>query len=616
MMRNEENGVIKSPTSSGKTYTSSTTQWRNHPNITGGQPVVHLSGTTDARKDAIAKSRDSHVTAEVLYGRNDACPLARGDYHSDNDAGNAPITSPDGTEPSEWFKTMCEKRGLHISVAHDIFERRHRNGLPCSESGGNCPSTTQWRDIPRNEDDEVDYDVLHATHQFARVPQLIKDCNLIIDERPDFTLHTNTGRWRKKINSYLREIDAPITQWEGLMVGITGGLNIDLTQLHNALKEPNASWFMNNSNAHALAPGIVEAIATAEKRSHERWVGMTDYTYPTLNPHYEGPDQKVTIRVVFNEQNNIRLLQAIPDFSEARCVIGLDAYPTMPKWEANTIWDTKMVSIVDTDSFHDWRRNQRNLNIVQVGDNKYSWTREGYSHPKVKVLCNALRQKYGAGFRTGITSKRFLDDLRDQLLEAGIDTPDTIYFGNEKSVDDFDSEQAGIVAGCISPSSEDIKDWMALLDKKAAPRREEDDDYQGQQWVGEDANVAKELIADVREKRVLQACGRYARSPQQPDSGATVYVLTNVLPEEYVDKRVENANVFERKEKQILDYVSSSNGVAPRTIEENTDSTRSHIHTTLNKCRDYSWMQVEEKPGHNDPDIFYADYSPDGCVEL
>jgi len=616
MMQNGENGVIQSPTSSGKTHTPSTTRWRSHPEITGGQPVVFLSGTKDARDGAIVKSRESHATVRDVEGREDACPLARGEYDSNNEAGNAAIRSPDGSEPSEWFKTMCEKRGLPVSVAHRKFAREYDGTLPCCENGGKCPSTTQWTDIPRNDDGEVDYDVLHATHQFARVPQLIEDCNVIIDERPYFTLHTDTGRWRGKINSYLREIDAPVKRWEKLMMGITGDYDVDLKQLQDALTEPEPDWFTTDPNAHALVPGIVEAIVTAEERDHERWVGKTDYTYPTLNPNHEGPEQKGTIRIVFDNQNDIRLLQAIPDFSEARCVIGLDAYPTMPKWKANTVPNLKREGLVETDDLHDWRRNQRNLTIVQVGNNKNSWTRQGYNHSKVRVLCNALRRKYGDEFTTGITSKQFNDDLREQLAGAGIEAPKTIYFGNEKSVEDFDSERVGVVAGCISPSDDDIKDWIALLDKDATPKREVKEGYQGQEWVGEDAEMAEEILADVRENKVLQACGRYARSPQQPDDGATVFVLTNVLPDEYVDRKVDDVSEFGQKEKQILDYVASNDGVTVRTIRGDTDISKKHINDTLNKCRGYSWMQVDEDAGQYNADVFNADRCPDGLVEV
>jgi len=616
VMETGENSVVQSPTSSGKTHNPSTTRWRSHPEITGGEPVVFLSGTTDARDDAIAKSKESWVTHEVLEGRQDACPLAAGDYDPGNKAGNTAISAPDGSEPSEWFTTMCEKRGLPISVAHGKFAREHSGTLPCSGNSEDCPSTTQWGDIPRNEDGEVDYDVLHATHQFARVPQLIEDCNLIIDERPDFTTGIDRRRVPDIVSSYLLEIDAPVRTWEELMMGLTGDYDVDVDQLEAALSEPDSDWFTTTPNAHALAPGIVEAIVTAEKRIHSLWVGTTDYTYPTLNPDHEGPEQKGTIRIVFDSENNIRLLQAVPDFSEARCIIGLDAYPTMPKWEANTVSGIEKKSIVETDSRHDWRRNQRNLTIVQVGDNKNSWTRQGYNHSKVRVLCSAVRRKYGNEFTTGITSKQYENDLEKQLTEAGVDSADKIHFGNEKSVEDFDSERVGIVAGCISPSDEDIKDWIALLGKDATPKREVVDGYQGQEWVGEDADVAEEILADVRENKVLQACGRYARSPQQPDDGAIVFVLTNVLPDEYVDRKVDDVHEFGPKQRQILDYIASNDGVTVRTIKENTDISKKHINDTLNKCRGYSWMQVDENAGNYNADVFSADRCPDGLLEV
>ena len=616
-MENGENGVIESPTSSGKTHKISTTRWRSHSEITGDEPVVLLSGTTDARDDAIAKTKASHALSKTLEGRDDACPLSAGEYDRGNDEGNIPITAPDGSEPSAWFTTMCKKRGFPVSVAHGKFEREHDGTLPCCENGEKCRSKEQWTDIPRNDDEEVDYDVLHATHQFAQVPRLIEDCNVVIDELPDFTPSISSGQLKQMVRSYLSQVNTPIESLGELITGLTKDYDIGRDQLQDALTEPDSKWFTTDSDAHALAPGIVEAIVTAEEWGHELWVGTADYTYPTLNPNHEGPEQKSIIRVVFDSKQQIRLLQAIPDFSEARCVIGLDAYPTMSKWKGNTLRSIEAKQIVSNDERHKWRRNQRNLTIVQVGDNKNTWTRQNYNDRKMGVLCNALRRKYGDGFTTGITSKQYENKFRKQLVEAGIETPETTRFGNQKSVEIFGSEWIGLVAGCISPSSDHIKTWLALLDKDATPKREAvDGHYQGQEWVGEDADVARELLADVREKEVLQACGRYARSPQQPDDGATVFVLTNVLPDEYVDKKVDDVDVFREKEKQILDYIASNDGVSASTIEENTDSSRSYIHDTLNECRSYSWMNAEEQPGHNNPTIYSAEYSPDGYVEL
>jgi hypothetical protein len=203
------------------------------------------------------------------------------------------------------------------------------------------------------------------------------------------------------------------------------------------------------------------------------------------------------------------------------------------------------------------------------------------------------------------------------MRSIGIDSPDTTHYGKEKSVDIFDGEKFGLVAGCISPSSEQIKDWLALLEKEATPRREEFDDYEGQDWVGPDADVAKELLRDVREKGVLQAAGRYARSPDDPDDGATVYVLTNVLPSRKVDREVDDVQTFGTKAQEIIATVADSrDGLTPREILSRVDASRRYVYKILDQCRETPWMDVEEGAGSNDPDVFYTDRSPNCIVEL
>ena len=616
MMGNGKSGVIQSPTSSGKTYTPSTTEWRNYTGFTRNEPVILFSGTTDARDAAVKKSRNSCATYEVLLGRDDSCPLAQGKYDSNNTARDASIQAPDGSEPSEWFATLCDKRGLHISIAHGIFERKHHDTLPCC-TDGRCDSIAQWENVPRDSDGNVCYDVIHATHPFLRVPQLVKDCNLVIDEQPDFIVDIGTGRVRKMTSAYLNEVGASINTWEGLVTSLTNRSD-KIGQLNNISETPDNSWFLENKDAHALAPGIVEAITTAEQRRHGRWVGSTRYSYPTLNPYHDGPEQVVEINVILEEDDyEVNLLQVKPDLSEAKSVIGLDAHPAMAKWRANVGQSIGKKQIVDAEEHQMWRKNERNLFIIQVGQNKNSWTTGDFNHNKASVICEELRNKYKDWFRTGITAKRFAKDLERHLSEAGANNPETIYFGNEKSVDCFGSERVGLVAGCISPDDKKIKDWMVLLEKEADPGREVVEAWNGgQKWVGPDADVAHSLIRDVRENRVLQACGRYARSPEKSDNGAIVFVLTNVVPDRFVDEEIEDIRPFGKKHQQTIEYVESRDGVKPKEIINNVDVSRKHIYNTLEICRDCSWMQVNEEAGEYNASIYYADRCPNGIAEV
>jgi hypothetical protein len=623
-MQNRENVVIRSPTSSGKTHIPSTTRWRDYPDVTGDKPVVVLHGTTDARNDAFGKSEASYATPQVLRGREDedrgGCPLARGDYDSNNDKRNTPLVAPDGGEPSEWFETMCNDRGLPLSVAHSVFEQDHPGESPCCAGDDDCQSSTQWDGIPRSDNGEIYYDVLHATHQLARVPQLIEDCNVIIDEEPDFEMNLSTERVRKSVTSYLQEINAPVESWERLVMVVTGKAGADIGRLREYVNEanPDRGWFQNGDDAHALTPGIVRALLNAEEREHSRWFGQTHYTYPELIPGHDSPDHEIILRIVFDSSYEIKTLQAVPDFSRARCVIGLDAHPTKSKWQMNTLRDIKTDKLVEGEKLHEWRRKERNLKIVQVGDDKYSWTRGNSNEDKVTVLCDELRRRYEEGFQSGITALRCEKTLKGCMKRAGVENPDTIHYNKEKSVNTFEDYPVGLVAGCISPSDDDIKDWLALLDKEATPRREADGNCKGQEYVGTDADVADELLKSVCQTGVLQAVGRYARSPRDPDGGATVYVLTNVLPDEYVDKKIEGVKVFGEKQQQILDYAfNSPDGVTVQEVTENTDATRQHVNDTLKKCCSCSWVDAEEDDDRRqNPTVYDVTRCPKGLVDM
>jgi len=209
-VRHQEEVVIDAPTGLGKSYTVATEPWRYWADVTGGQPVVHLSPTRDARDQALAHSRDADsVAAAVLRGRAEACPVARGchdpggdnDDHGDGDDDDVddhdqeeavPVTM-NGMAASDWFDAVCDGRGVPFSTAHAYLAEHNDQGitLPCYRGETVCLAIAQWDGLPRTEEGDPAVDVIHATHQFAYVPSLVQSCTVVFDEQPDFSVDTD-----------------------------------------------------------------------------------------------------------------------------------------------------------------------------------------------------------------------------------------------------------------------------------------------------------------------------------------------------------------------------------------------------------------------------------------
>ena len=237
-MRAGKVGVLDSPTSLGKSHTGAATPWRENPETTGGEPVVMLSKTKDARGEAADKSEKHGVSHHVLKGRDDLCPIAQGD-HDDQIRIN-------GLAASEWIAQQCDYKGMTFAGAHAYLAARY--DLP-----DDCPAASQWSGVPRDDDGEPSHDVIHATHQFAFVPALIRNTNIVIDEQPDFAVMgpgatdggkkekgTNVSNYnhddlRRAVNAYLNEADAPLETYSAL---VTVAANDDIPTpngLENAL---------------------------------------------------------------------------------------------------------------------------------------------------------------------------------------------------------------------------------------------------------------------------------------------------------------------------------------------------------------------------------------------
>lgn len=659
VIREEDDRVVDAPTALGKTYTTATTRWGARDDITGGAPVVQLLETRDARDEAIAAAEEHGGEFHVLKARHEACPVAAGDYDPPEDASaaedldHAPV-SVDGEPASEWLRRMCDGRGIPFSAVHRRLEEIHdgEGGLPCCEDG-ECESVTQW-DVFR----EGDPPLVIATHNFAHAPGLRMGTNVVIDEEPSFEADLNTDRVRRAVGAYLREIDAPVSTWEAFVTLAThDGYGSDAGNEREALKhaldrEPERAWYFEHEDAHTMAPALARAIFHAEDRGNQRRVGKTPHEPPRLDANAADEDawNREWVTVVLNDQNDVERIWSVPDFQLARSVVGLDAHPAMPVWQQQTVPYIQPKSVLDSEERRLWRRYERGLRVVQVGDaTRPLASGEYFDYDGCGALAEQLHHEYGADFRTAITSKAAEEKLQRVLEGAGVVDAETMHFGEEKSRNDFAGERVGLVNGSIDPGDDLLLDYLAALDLDAEPERggvccrhcgDRDDvpdepgdgcpECLGTGWTrdhgrgfeGEDAETAASILASVREAHVAQSAGRYARDADDPADHATVFVRTDAMPEKFADVQVPGVvwTYGKKQEAIVRELREAERPLSARTLAERVGCTREHVRQTLEELRHddrVDDVQAFERAGDHGATLYATDGVPNsGVVDL
>jgi DNA-binding transcriptional ArsR family regulator len=658
-MRNEDARVVDAPTSLGKSFTVATTRWGARDDITGDRPVIHLSETRDARDEAIEVADEHGGQYFVLKSRHEACPVAAGDYDppddDDVDIDYMPITV-DGVPASDVIQELCDGRGLPFSAVHRYLEDNNDQSaeLPCCEGSSTsydhedgefndgesseCPAIHQWE---RYRDG--DWPLVLATHNFAHVPGIRSHNNVVLDESVDFAADLETARVRDAVGAYLREIDAPVTTWEHLLtLAEYDGWGDDAAAEREAMEqaldcEPDREWYFTDERAHTMAPALARAIFHAEERSNGRRVGKTPYEPPRLdaNVHDEDSWNQEWLTVVLDEHNDVRTVRSVPDFSAARSVVGLDAHPALPVWQANTLPYIQRAEVLEPEARRLWRRYERGLRVVQVGDATRPLASGEYFDSKgVRVLIKHLREQYGDDLRTALTADSVEDRLARIMKNSGCGDVETMHFGEEKSRNDFEAERVGLVNGCIDPGDDYVVDLLAELDLDAEPERSETvcDDCEGdgchecdgtgfkrahgRGFVGDDACTAQEILASVRENHTAQAAGRYARDPTDPESTATVFVRTDAMPAGFTD--VQTSGVvwrFSRKQEEIIEALRDASGrLSARNIANRTDASKRHVHRTLERLLKEDVVDAVERHGPNGATMYAKTGVPNAGV--
>jgi hypothetical protein len=606
-IREEDTAVLRSPTGLGKSYTAATYSYELRDDVTDGRQAVHLSKTRDARDEAIEAARQDGGEFQALYAAPELCDCYDDEY-TDWEVDDTPLP--------EWFHHHANELGLSNSLVHLIADQKLDHDLPC-QTNGECPSIQQFERLREEEPPLV-----FATHNFAHVPRLRAEKNVILDEQPDYQTDIDGDRLRVDAEKFLSKVDAPVTSWNQFVgVATTDTFGDDAFKVRERLRyqlqdRPDHEWFFEN-NVHALVPAICRAIATGESRANGRYVGKTAYSppRPDENAHDSAEWNRSWVTAVLNEHTGeIEALWSAPDFSGARSVVGLDAHPSMINWEVNVHPEIHTVHALRPEQRQNWRLFERGLRVVQCGSATRPLTKLSRADRQGdQTLVDAINDETEGYLRTGITTAQYEPELGDVLDESSPLPAETMHYGEEKSRNDFADEEVGYVVGCMDPGDDYVLNLLAARDLNASPGASEqpcgvcgdpDSDEggngcnecngtgykreRGRTWTGPDARRAEEALASVRESHVAQAAGRYARNPDDPDDTATVYVRTDAIPDELVDLVVPDVVwTYGDTQQEIVRVLQrATEPLSAREIAERADCSKQHAHETLKRIAD------------------------------
>jgi hypothetical protein len=659
VMRQRDVRITDAPTALGKSFTVATTSWSSpqYEDVTGGKLVVHLQETRDARDESIQDAHEAGVDYFVLRARHEACPVAAGDHDptpDDVDSSGVEITIH-GQPASEWLATQCDGKGIPFSVAHQHLADHNDQDveLPCcqgesttfDEVAGDfddgepaqCPAIRQWDELRAIRDSaERNLDVVFATHNFLHVPSLRMRTNVVVDEQPDFAQDLTKDRVARAVTAYLQAIDAPVTNWESF-VGLAryDGWGDDAGAEREALQDalqmtPDREWYLDNDDAHTLAPALARAVFNAEPRGNARLVGKTPFEPPRLDAQVSEDDawNREWVTVVMTEDNGLETVRCSPDVSQARSLVGLDAHPARPLWQVNVHPNIQPTKVLGPDERQLWRRYERGLRVVQVGDatRPLSGDRalEWLGEDKLRTLLEELRDQYGADLRTAITTAQVEDRVHQLLADIDAPKPSTMHYGEEKSRNDFATERVGLINGCVDPGDDYVVDLLAELDLDAAPETAvngEGAEYRapGREFVGDDADTAAAILASVRENHTAQAAGRYARNPDDLDSHATVFVRTDAMPTGFADVEVPGVEwVYSDLQEAIVEELRTSTSTrTARGIADAVGCSKEHVRSTLRRLAAMDTVQAFEGEGAHGATLYADNGLPNsGVVDL
>jgi hypothetical protein len=311
-------------------------------------------------------------------------------------------------------------------------------------------------------------------------------------------------------------------------------------------------------------------------------------------------------------------------------------------WQLNADRDMTRDAVLDPTERRLWRRYERGLTVVALGADRDEEAgevsipdrprsgdkaRDWMNDDRVRAVLDRLREYYADGFDTAITTTQVENAVRhilEDVTDEDLDEENLLHYGQEKSrnPEAFADADAGYVYGCMDPGDDMILDALAELGFNATPATGETDDGEeyrekGRTFDGDDADAAQAVLGSVRENHVAQGAGRYARDPDDPGSGAVVYVHTGAVPTGFVDYEVPGVEWLATDlQREIIDALADRPSATVREIAEAVDCSKEHVRETLGKLEDRALVARHEGAGDHGADVYHADGVESALVAL
>jgi hypothetical protein len=417
---------------------------------------------------------------------------------------------------------------------------------------------------------------------------------------------------------------------------------------------PGIKWYRQSPNAHALAPAFARAIWNAEETAGDRKAARVPFHPPRWDndAHDSAAWNRVYVDVVLNDQWEVVEAESVPDFSLASSVTGLDAHPQPedPAWQANVHPDMGTDYTLDTMERTLYRRYERGLFTVQVGEGVQpvasgEWLDQGQGD-KFQAVIEQLRDQYDEDFDAAITSKKAKGFVRGAMRDAGVGDPEMMHYGEEESRNDFAGKKVGLVAGSIDPGDDTVVNLCARLDLDADPcyktcpncegtgnvQDDGNDEMcntctgagevreRGRTFEGNDSDLADAVLQGVREHHVAQSAGRWARNADDPEDHATVFVVTNAAPTGFIDAQAPGATwVTSDDQKERLEYVrDNADGATAKEVADACDCSKQSAWRTLKKAAEEDILERSPGRGPHGADLYAPGdgFTPNGAADL